>query len=153
MGTHLRVLSEGYPMNTNMTGFRFFSKNFASLSCALERSLSIGRINLFMILAAKSRLLFGNAFWTRAFYRYIWRWIIDYWSVPKPTTFHPLFLSFLLNPEVILYSKRPLSKSCPGRNGLRVLLEIESSARLDLGFCRVSTTVDWRPINSYGTLK
>ena len=26
MGTHLRVLSEGYPMNTNMTGFRWISK-------------------------------------------------------------------------------------------------------------------------------
>ena len=31
MGTHLRVLSEGYPMNTNMTRFRSFSKIFASL--------------------------------------------------------------------------------------------------------------------------
>ena len=53
-------------MNTNMTGFRFFSKNFASLSCALERSLSIGRVNLFMILEAKNRLLFGNAFWDKS---------------------------------------------------------------------------------------
>ena len=26
MGTHLRVLSESYAMNTNMTGFRWFSK-------------------------------------------------------------------------------------------------------------------------------
>ena len=32
MGTHLRVLSESYPMNTNMTGFRWFSKIFAFLS-------------------------------------------------------------------------------------------------------------------------
>ena len=31
MGTHLRVLSESYPMNTNMIGFRWFSKIFASL--------------------------------------------------------------------------------------------------------------------------
>ena len=31
MCTHLRVLSESYPMNTNMTGFRWFSKLFASL--------------------------------------------------------------------------------------------------------------------------
>ena len=31
MGTHLRVLSISYPMDTNMTGFRWFSKNFASL--------------------------------------------------------------------------------------------------------------------------
>ena len=29
-GTHLRVLSETYPMNTNMTGFRLLTKIFAS---------------------------------------------------------------------------------------------------------------------------
>ena len=26
MGTHLRVLSKSYPMNTNKTGFKWFSK-------------------------------------------------------------------------------------------------------------------------------
>ena len=26
MGTHLKVLSESFPMNTNMTGFRGFSR-------------------------------------------------------------------------------------------------------------------------------
>ena len=31
MGTHLRLLGESYPMNTNMTGFRWLSKIFASL--------------------------------------------------------------------------------------------------------------------------
>ena len=31
MGTHLRVLSESYLMNTNMTGFGWFSKRLASL--------------------------------------------------------------------------------------------------------------------------
>ena len=31
MGTHLRVLSESYPMNTNMTGFRWFSENLCIL--------------------------------------------------------------------------------------------------------------------------
>ena len=31
MGTHLRVLAESYPMNTNMTGFRWFSKNICIL--------------------------------------------------------------------------------------------------------------------------
>ena len=46
MGTHLRVLSESFPMNTNMTGFRCFSHFFLFLrSCALEESsLSIGRV-------------------------------------------------------------------------------------------------------------
>ena len=41
-GTHLRVLSESYPMNTNMTGFRWFSSLHP---CALDKSsLSIGRV-------------------------------------------------------------------------------------------------------------
>ena len=31
MGTHPRVLSESFPMSTNMTGFRRFSKPFAYL--------------------------------------------------------------------------------------------------------------------------
>ena len=31
IGTHLRVLSESFQMNTNMTGFRWFSKIFVSL--------------------------------------------------------------------------------------------------------------------------
>ena len=31
MGTHLRVLSESYPMSTNMTGFEWFSKIFTFL--------------------------------------------------------------------------------------------------------------------------
>ena len=45
MGTHLRVLSESYLMNTNMTRFRMFSKIFAS--CAFEEcSLRIGRVKV-----------------------------------------------------------------------------------------------------------
>ena len=32
MGTHLRVLSEGYQTNTNMTGFGWFSVDKGSLS-------------------------------------------------------------------------------------------------------------------------
>ena len=31
MGTHLRVPIEYYPMNTNLTGFRCFSKIFVSM--------------------------------------------------------------------------------------------------------------------------
>ena len=31
MGTHLKVLSEGYPMNTNMIGFRLFYKDLCVL--------------------------------------------------------------------------------------------------------------------------
>ena len=44
MGTHLRALSESYPMNTNMTRFGRFSKFFASLC---KSSLSIGRVKGF----------------------------------------------------------------------------------------------------------
>ena len=44
MGIHLRVHNESYPMNTNMTGFRWLSKSLHP--CALdESSLSIGRVN------------------------------------------------------------------------------------------------------------
>ena len=32
MGTHLRVLHESYPMHTNMTGFRWFSK-YSAIFC------------------------------------------------------------------------------------------------------------------------
>ena len=42
MGTYLRVLSESFPMNTNMTGFKWLTKK----SCALDEDcLSIGRVN------------------------------------------------------------------------------------------------------------
>ena len=43
MGTHQRVLSESYPMNTNMIGLSCFPKDFASL-CLDESSLGIGRV-------------------------------------------------------------------------------------------------------------
>ena len=43
MCTHMRVLSESFPMNTNMKGFRLFSKILRS--CALgDCILSIGRV-------------------------------------------------------------------------------------------------------------
>ena len=42
--THLKVLSESFPMNTNMTGFRRFQKLLRP--CASdESSLSTGRVN------------------------------------------------------------------------------------------------------------
>ena len=44
MGTHLRVLSESYVMNTNMIGFRPFSKSL--YHCALDKNtFRIGRVN------------------------------------------------------------------------------------------------------------
>ena len=36
MAPHLRVLSESFPMSTNMTGFRWILKIFAS--CVLDES-------------------------------------------------------------------------------------------------------------------
>ena len=45
MGTHLRVLSESYPMNTNMTGFIWYIKSLHMF--ALDKSrLSIKKVNL-----------------------------------------------------------------------------------------------------------
>ena len=43
MGTHNRVLSNSFPMNTNMTGFRYFHK-YLRPSALEESSLSIGRV-------------------------------------------------------------------------------------------------------------
>ena len=39
MGTHLRVLSQSYPMNTNMTGLNGFEKTL--LSSALDKVASV----------------------------------------------------------------------------------------------------------------
>ena len=50
MGTRLTVLSESFPISTNMTVFGWFSKIFASL-CIDESSLSIGRVNAQIILS------------------------------------------------------------------------------------------------------
>ena len=45
MGTHMRVLDEDYPMNTNVRRFRWFSKTL--LPCSLdESSLSIGWVKV-----------------------------------------------------------------------------------------------------------
>ena len=50
MGINLRVLSENYPMNTNMTGFRWFSKSFASLCFEWELALALeGLIQLMFV--------------------------------------------------------------------------------------------------------
>ena len=47
MGTHLRVLSEIYPMNTNMTGFRIFPKIFAFLCFGLKSFEGLRDITIF----------------------------------------------------------------------------------------------------------
>ena len=44
MGTHLRVLKECYPMITNITGLRWFSRIVGSLFLD-KSSLSNGRVN------------------------------------------------------------------------------------------------------------
>ena len=36
MGTHLRVLTKSYPMNTNVPGFSGFSKTWTKLASELE---------------------------------------------------------------------------------------------------------------------
>ena len=47
MGTYLRVLRESYPMNTNMTGFRWLSKIKSLLLRVLDgTSLSIGMVKV-----------------------------------------------------------------------------------------------------------
>ena len=46
MGTHLKVLCKSYPMNTNMTGFCWFSKIFASVIWT-KSSLNIRLISIY----------------------------------------------------------------------------------------------------------
>ena len=54
MVTHLRALSESYPMNTNTTGIRWFSKILCP--CALDNSsLNISSIDCFCLLFRSSR--------------------------------------------------------------------------------------------------
>ena len=49
MCTHLRVLSENYPMNTSKTAFRWFSKNKSLRPCASDEcSCSIGRVENYL---------------------------------------------------------------------------------------------------------
>ena len=49
MGTHLRELSESYPMNTNMTGFRWLSKILPSLWFWTKAALALeGLIKLML---------------------------------------------------------------------------------------------------------
>ena len=52
MGTYLRVLSESYPINTNMTGFRGFSKPLCP-SALDESKLSIGRGQVLFLTSSK----------------------------------------------------------------------------------------------------
>ena len=61
MGTHLRELGRSYPMDTNSTGFRWFSAVFASMCFALdEGSLSIGKVKSLKILYKWLFSLRGN---------------------------------------------------------------------------------------------
>ena len=61
MGTHLRVLSKSYTMNTNMTGFRGFSKIFVSLmAVALPLTDSLSPLSKVGV----SDLGFGSVFFT-----------------------------------------------------------------------------------------
>ena len=65
MGTHLRVLSESFPMDTNMTGFRLFSYFFA-FSCIerfYESKLSIKRVkktSQILLSAEKKKIIETN---------------------------------------------------------------------------------------------
>ena len=47
MGTHLRVLNESYPMNANMTGFKWFSKIATALEGLKEEASLKKHVNTF----------------------------------------------------------------------------------------------------------
>ena len=48
MGTYLRVLSESFQMNTNMTGFKWFQKALHPFALD-ESSLSMGRVKIWSL--------------------------------------------------------------------------------------------------------
>ena len=56
MGTHFRELSERYPMKTNMTGFRWFSKIDASKVASALKGVRLSReiIRLIIIVMKES---------------------------------------------------------------------------------------------------
>ena len=61
MGTHLRVLSKRYPMNTNMTGIRWFFKNLCDLVLCTKVAFQIQetdtqKSSIFPIVELRSKL-------------------------------------------------------------------------------------------------
>ena len=57
MGTHKRVLNKSYPMNTNMIGFKGFSKKMLHPCATGHGSLSIRRIYQYMLIVFFLRVL------------------------------------------------------------------------------------------------
>ena len=87
MGTHLRVLSESYPMNTNKTGFRSFSKIVASLCFGVVSALE-GLKHPFHFLWIPNEKVYTLCFLLRGMgYYVILSWIIiGQQSVEEETT-------------------------------------------------------------------
>ena len=83
MGTHMRVLSESFSMNTNMIGIRWFLKKRLILNCSLDESnLSIGRVNprgLATMRPACHLDTQDTVFWQfghpKVYVRICWRWL------------------------------------------------------------------------------
>ena len=56
MGTHLRVLSESFLMNTNMAGFRWFSKIVASLHLDESSLTAVEGLNISLTKPSSNRV-------------------------------------------------------------------------------------------------
>ena len=79
MGTHLRVLSESYPMNTNMTVIRTFSKTSLHQFNLDESSLTIRKVEGFWRVQNNFETLMMRSFQIRK--RFCWnRYYCDYFS-------------------------------------------------------------------------
>ena len=59
MGTHLIELSESYLMNTNMTGFRYFSKNLCIIVLWMKVASALEGLSMFVFMVNCIQLLFG----------------------------------------------------------------------------------------------
>ena len=77
MATHLRVLSQSYPMNTNMTCFGWFSK-FLALLCVMDECyLSIRRVYPFMPVPFNLPDYFGGISLPKAIF---WKYLMEKFS-------------------------------------------------------------------------
>ena len=95
MGTHLRVLSESYPMDTNLTRFRCFSKIFASLCYGRKLPQQWKGWNMSVMLYMPS----GR----------VWYALSNEWSLVSPThLFSSMFALTLVTRLILVWSAWPL---------------------------------------------
>ena len=91
MGTHLRGLSESYPMNSNMTGYRCFSKNLCVLVLWMKVASALNVLTpLHLECTHGLTHIYRNIFITINIWRRIWLKV----AVPNRLNMQSLFKCF-----------------------------------------------------------